>query len=45
MVGTLDTATRKRFNALDQKDPEAILSSAANDVQTVDESSGGPRWT
>lgn len=42
MDGALETATRQLFKALDQKDPDAILSSAAKDVQTVDEISR--RW-
>lgn len=37
MGGALETATRQLFDALDRKDAEAIIRSAAKDVQTVDE--------
>ena len=37
MGGALETATRQLFGELDRKDREAILRSAAKDVQTVDE--------
>ena|ERR1700694_2586116 len=37
MGGALETATRQHFDAVDRKDAEAIIRSAANDVQGVDE--------
>jgi ketosteroid isomerase-like protein len=37
MGGALETATRQLFEALDRKDPEAVIRSAAKDVQAVDE--------
>jgi ketosteroid isomerase-like protein len=37
MSGALETATRQLFDALDRKDAEAAIRSAAKDVQTVDE--------
>lgn len=37
MGGALETATRQLFGALDRKDADAIIRSAANDVQGVDE--------
>ena len=37
MGGALETATRQLFDALDRKDAEAVINSAAKDVQTVDE--------
>ncbi len=37
MGGALETATRQLFDALDRKDAEAIIRSAADDVQAVDE--------
>src|ERR1700674_1393729 len=42
MGGALETATRQLLEALDRKDAEAIIKSAAKDVQTVDEISR--RW-
>src|ERR1700693_3005469 len=42
MGGELETATRQLFDALDRKDAEAVIQSAAKDVQTVDEISR--RW-
>jgi|SRR6267143_3583169 len=37
MSGALETATRQLFDAIDRKDAEAAIRSAAKDVQTVDE--------
>jgi ketosteroid isomerase-like protein len=37
MSGALETATRQLFDALDRKDADAIIRSAAKDVQGVDE--------
>jgi ketosteroid isomerase-like protein len=42
MGGALETATRHLFEDLDRKDAEAIIRSAAEDVQGVDEISR--RW-
>jgi ketosteroid isomerase-like protein len=42
MGGALETATRQLFDALDRKDKEAVIHSAAKDVQAVDEISR--RW-
>ena len=36
-MGALETATRQLFDALDRKDAEAVIRSAAKDVQAVDE--------
>ena len=37
MGSALETATRQLFDDLDRKDAEAVIRSAAKDVQTVDE--------
>jgi ketosteroid isomerase-like protein len=42
MAGALEAATRQLFEALDRKDAEAVIRSAAEDVQGVDELSR--RW-
>jgi len=42
MGGALETATRQLFEALDTKDADSIIRSAAKDVQGVDEISR--RW-
>jgi ketosteroid isomerase-like protein len=42
MGGALETATRQLFDALDKRDAELIIRSAAKDVQGVDELSR--RW-
>ena len=41
-MGALETATRQLFDALDRKDTETVIRSAAKDVQAVDELSR--RW-
>jgi ketosteroid isomerase-like protein len=42
MGGALETETRRLFDALDRKDADAIIQSAGDDVQGVDEISR--RW-
>ena len=42
MGGALEASTRQLFDALDRKDIEAVIRSAAKDVQSVDELSR--RW-
>jgi ketosteroid isomerase-like protein len=42
MGGALETATRQLFDALDRKDADAVIRSAAKEVQAVDE--GSRRW-